>query len=588
MVGVDERTRLLLAQGAANDDTEAVLPRPTSPDSESSSTTDALRQNHFASLRRHSSAGLQAEDHQHGSATRHWKDQDEESSEDSGSSKPSTFSIWATVPILLLGVFVANADGSLVIASSQHIASEFEQLSQASWLVTSYVLAQCAAQPLYGKLSDIYGRKANLVTAYVFFALGLFLCGIGSAYWHVIAGRVVSGVGGAGMTALVSIIIADLVPVRNVAAWRSFVNVAATVGRALGGPVGGWLTDTIGWRWSFFGQCPLTLVGLLLILWKLPKTGISQEEPGEQADFYHKLRRVDFAGAISLAATISSFLLTLDFVANELEWYFILAPGLSFFVFAVAFYAIESRWAKEPVLPLGLITRRDAITPYLIGGFQIAAQFGAFYATPIYFQIAAASTVSQAGLRLVPAVVGNATGGILSGWLISKTGRYKLLTLLASIAASIGYLLMLIRWRGVTNWGESMYIFLGGFGSGIIQSTTFIHLAASLPQSDIAIAGTTLYLAQNLFLLVGIQSATTILHARVRNLLESSLQDGPKKEYIIDHSISSISYILRLPERVKSIVVGAYISGLNATYGLSLACAIAGLVIGLTLIERRL
>jgi MFS family permease len=105
---------------------------------------------------------------------------------------------------MLLGVFVANADVSLVIASSQHIASEFQQLSHASWLVTSYGLAQSASQPLYGKLSDTFGRKSNLITAYILFTGGIFLCGSGQVYWQLLLGRVISGIGGAGMTAIVS------------------------------------------------------------------------------------------------------------------------------------------------------------------------------------------------------------------------------------------------------------------------------------------------------------------------------------------------------------------------------------------------
>lgn len=150
--------------------------------------------------------------------------------------EPSTsVAIWTVVPVSLLGVFVANADGSLVVASSQQIASEFNTLSNASWIITSFILAQCATQPLYGKLSDIFGRKNNLTVSYLLFAAGCLLCGIGRTYGQVLAGRAVSGMGGAGMTALVSIIIADMVPVREVASWRSYVNVAATVGRALGG-----------------------------------------------------------------------------------------------------------------------------------------------------------------------------------------------------------------------------------------------------------------------------------------------------------------------------------------------------------------
>lgn len=172
----------------------------SSTDIESAS---AARNSHGSPLRRHSSAGLQPEYHQHRSSVKHWQ-QSAVGDADEEDEQASTASIYAVVPVLLLGVFVANADGSLVIASSQQIASEFGQLSQASWLVTSYILAQASSQPIYGKLCDIFGRKANLITAYVFFTAGLLLCGAGQAYWVLMAGRLISGIGAAGMTAIVS------------------------------------------------------------------------------------------------------------------------------------------------------------------------------------------------------------------------------------------------------------------------------------------------------------------------------------------------------------------------------------------------
>lgn len=321
--------------------------------------------------------------------------------------------------------------------------------------------------------------------------------------------------------------IADMVPVRDVAAWRSFVNIAATVGRSLGGPVGGWLTDTIGWRWSFYGQCPLILIGLILILWKIPSKTTKSDELEEEISLFQKIKRVDVLGAITLASTISAFLLALDFASKEAPWYQVLVTASLALLFGIAFFLIESRWAKEPVLPIELIIKRAALTSYLIGGFQIAAQFGLFYAVPIYFQIAGGMSVAAAGLRLVPAVVGNATGGLLSGFIISRTGRYKVLTISASAAATVGYILVTIRWTGHTKWYESIYIFLGGFGMGIIQSTTFIHLAASLEATELAIAGTTLFLFQNLFTLLGIQVSTTVLRATLRAGLDAGL-DGVK------------------------------------------------------------
>ena len=332
--------------------------------------------------------------------------------------------------------------------------------------------------------------------------------------------------------------VADMVPVRSVAAWRSYVNIAATVGRSLGGPVGGWLTDTVGWRWSFFGQCPLIIIGLVLILWKIPSKIPKSGELEEEVPLSQKIKRVDVVGAVTLALTISALLVALDFVSTEAPWYHTLASALLAVLFAVMFYVVESRWAKEPILPIELIIKRAALTSYLIGGFQIAAQFGLFYAVPIYFQIAGGMSVSAAGLRLVPAVVGNATGGLLSGYTISKTGRYKVLTISASAIATVGYILVTVRWTGATQWYESLYIFLGGFGMGIIQSTTFIHLAASLEAAEMAIAGTTLFLIQNLFTLLGIQISTAVLRGALRAGLDAGL-DGVKHK----KKVSSMTFI---------------------------------------------
>lgn len=145
-------------------------------------------------------------------------------------------------------MFVSQTDQSLVLATYARVASEFGDLSAGSWLLSSYILAQCVSQPLYGKLSDIYGRKTLLQAAYVFFAVGTLGCGVGSSLGEVITARVVQGIGGAGMLSMVSIIITDLVPVHEVGQLRSYVNILQTTGRGCGGVIGGFLTGTIGWR----------------------------------------------------------------------------------------------------------------------------------------------------------------------------------------------------------------------------------------------------------------------------------------------------------------------------------------------------
>jgi hypothetical protein len=323
-----------------------------------------------------------------------------------------------------------------------------------------------------------------------------------------------------------------------------------------------------------------------LIIWKIP-SHTDQDERGADQPLLQKVRRIDFLGAFLLATSISALLLTLDFASNDSQWVHISIAALSCVFSLVAFYLVERHWAKEPILPIELITKRDVFTPYLISGFQMAAQFGIMYSVPVYFQIATGASVTVAGAHLVSAVVGNATAGLLSGYLITKTGRYKTLTTIGSALASIGYLLLIIRWKGQTGWVEGLYIFFGGFGAGTLQSTTFIHLAAALDHSDIAIAGTAHYLAGSIFMLTGVQLSQTVVHTRLRIVLNSSLDGFKHKKQVrissssylsrdftnfnpqlINDAISSVELIWEMPENVKKIVVGAYIDSLTYTYGL--------------------
>lgn len=310
------------------------------------------------------------------------------------------------------------------------------------------------------------------------------------------------------------------------------MNIAATTGRALGGPLGGVLCDTVGWRWVFYAQVPPTIIGLLLILWKLPNKDVKTAKPEDETTFRQKLARVDVAGAVVLMISIVGFLLVFEFVNKDLPIAYAIISGVVFLISMVLFYFIETRWVKEPIMLIELFTTPTTLTAYLLAGFQMSAQFGLFYAVPIYFQIISGSNVSQAGLRLVPSVVGNATAGLIAGYTISKTGRYKLFTILANFGGWLSYLLVLLRWRGKIHPAEILYIFLGGFASGANQSTTFIHLAAHLDQSEMAIAGTTLYLIQNLFLLVGLQTSTALVHARLRIGLESGLEGVKHKKQV--------------------------------------------------------
>ncbi|KAG4035758.1 hypothetical protein MFRU_001g05260 [Monilinia fructicola] len=494
-----------------------------------------------------------------------------------GASRKGSRNIAGVISILLLGVFVANADSSLVLATSGTISSEFSDLGNAGWLISSYTLAMCATQSLYGKLSDIYGRKDMILASYVFFALGCAICGLGWNLPAVVVGRVVAGVGGAGINCLVSIVIADMVPIREVAKWRSYVNIAATTGRSLGGPIGGFLTDTVGWRWSFLGQCPPTVLALVLVIWKLE---ISPQQAIDKQSHFSKLRRIDFLGSIFLSVSIVCGLLVLDLGGHRMpgaDLKVLLLLGVSVATGSL-FILVEGFWAKEPIFPLRLLRNRDVLTSYINLGFQSGAQMAMMMLVPIYFQITEHASFTAAGAHLMPSVIGNAIGGLLTGYVIHKTGTYKPILLLGAISSTTAYTLLLLRWHGHTSFLESLYIIPGGFGNGIALSATFIGLTAGVEQEELAIASSGLFLSANVGTVVGLSVAGSVMQWGLERGLKVALEGWEGSERIIERALSDIEYVRGLEGKLGEIVTNVYVNCLSYTHAVSVFAAIVALI----------
>jgi MFS family permease len=515
-------------------------------------------------------------------------------------------SVGRIVSVLLIGSFISSADGSLLFATHPIIASEFNALHDSTWLIASFALAQAVSQPLYGKLSDIYGRKPMLILAYTLFGIGLVMVGAGQSMPALISGRVVSGLGSSGMTSLVSILITDLVPLRDVATWRSYVNIAATTGRSIGGPLGGWLADTVGWRWSFLGQAPIAGIAILLIALTLPAHTTEDLEDDLKRS---KFARIDFMGAICMTLSLLGLLLPLEIGGDRVAWSspIILALFGGAAIFGTLFLVIEAWVAKEPIVPVHLLRHRDVVTSGSIMLCQCAAQTTLMFAVPLYFQITSNVSNTVAGAHLIPAVVGNAIGGILSGRIIQRTGRYKALAVVASISASIGFFLLVLRWHGDTNWLESLYIFPCGFAMGIMQSTLFISIQAGIAPEHSAIAASVLYLTQPTGNVAGLAVASAVLQGTLRQGLGRRLEElgyeGKMKSGIIGKAASDVHYVDRATPQVAKAVIGSYVDALTWTHGkgtntrnyktlintvLSLACALTAFVGSLLLRQHKL
>jgi len=185
---------------------------------------------------------------------------------------------------------------------------------------------------------------------------------------------------------------------------------------------------------------------------------------------------------------------------------------------------------------------------------------------PMYFEVSAHTSVTVAGAHLMPSVCGNALGGILTGLIIRRTGRYKPIAIIGAVSSTIAYTLMLIRWHGHTSILESLYIIPGGFGNGIALSASFIALTAGIDPSQVAIASSGLYLANNVGLVAGLSVANTILQTGLRKQLRIALEGIDKREELIERSLTDLEFVKGLTGRVGEIVTQVYVNCLADTH----------------------
>ncbi|KAL8762569.1 MAG: hypothetical protein Q9184_001477 [Pyrenodesmia sp. 2 TL-2023] len=337
-----------------------------------------------------------------------------------------------------LGIILAALDGTMVATLTASISASYNSLTLLAWLASAYYIANSVLQPLAGKLTDIYGRRAGLVVCNVLFCAGNVICGLARSESVIILGRVVAGLGGGGLNAIPLFIANDLVPLRRRGVWQGLNNICFGVGSGLGGIYGGWLNDTIGWRAAFLILVPLTLLSTVLvaIFVRLPTTEVKVDEETIE----EKWRRVDVLGSLVLVSAIILLLVGLNSGGNTVRWNHPLVLAslpISFILFA-GFAYVELNIAVEPIIPVKLLLSQTVLAACLTSWFFSMAQLALTFYAPIFFQIQGRSA-KEAGLLLIPTSVGAALGGIASGMIIRASGTYYLL----NIAVQIMFLLPL-------------------------------------------------------------------------------------------------------------------------------------------------
>ncbi|KAK1147202.1 hypothetical protein N8T08_001941 [Aspergillus melleus] len=459
-----------------------------------------------------------------------------------------------------IGIFVAAADDSLVLTTWSTISSQFQRLSEGSWLVVAYNFGFCVSLPMYGTLSSMYGRKNVLLGSYALFAVGCLACGLSGSLEQLVLARVLAGISGGGMISLVSIIITDLIPAGDVALFRSYANVVSVLGRSLGAPLGGLLIQTIGWRWSFLGQLPLVIICGLVSIHGLPPSLNNREveEDHENAP-PTKLSEVDFGGLffLALATVILLFILQDASVTTEDHSHLITLLLPSLVVAVTIFILVEAFWARRPLIPLNLMI--GSLGGYSAGQVLMNAARMALVSNlvPYFIRVDDAGNVFASSTYVISSV-GISIGGVVAGAIIKRTKRYKSMTVTAGIIAIVVYLLIFARWRDGCSIPEIFYLFPNGFVAGVLFSTQFIGMSFGAPKGCLESCITTYYLFQQLGLIIGPASGVAVVQRIFGSRLSQNLEGLPEKQFI-GRILDDARFAETLSDSVQRVVRSSYL-----------------------------
>lgn len=456
---------------------------------------------------------------------------------------------------LLLGMLLAALDQTIVATALPTIAGDLHGLSHLSWVVTAYLLAATASTPLWGKLGDLYGRKAFFQAAIVIFLAGSALSGLAHSMLQLIAFRAVQGIGGGGLMAGAQTIVGDVVPPRERGRYQGIFGAVFGVTSVIGPLIGGFFVDNLTWRWVFYVNLPVGAVALAVVAAVLP---------GRLRSARHK---IDYAGTALLAAAAACLVLVTSLGGTTFPWLSapIIGMGAGAVVTTAVFVVVEHR-AAEPVLPPHLFRMRTFSAASAVGLVVGFAMFGALAYLPQYMQIVKGASPTSSGLQLLPMMAGLLFTSIVTGRLISRWGRYKIFPIIGTATMTAG-LYLLSRLTADTSTGlASLYMFVLGAGIGASIQVLVIAVQNAVSYADLG-AGTA---GVTFFRSIGGSFGTAAFGAIFSNVLPrnltQALHGAALPAGLTAASGASPAALARLPAPAHAAFVAGYAASLHTVF----------------------
>ena len=474
---------------------------------------------------------------------------------------------------LMLVLALGALDQSIVATALPRIVSDLGGLTRLSWVVTSYVLASTSSMPLYGKLSDQYGRKPLLYAAIIIFLLGSVLSGLSQSMTQLIIFRAIQGLGAGGLLPLAQITIGDLVSVRERGKYQGlFASIFA--GSSVAGPVlGGVITDLWSWHWIFFINLPLGAIALGMI-------AVALKRP-------HKSRgqRIDYAGAVLLTVATTCLLLVLSLGGSQYDWLSLEVLGFAVVTIVTAvLFVVRERVAPEPIIPL----RRFRVPVFVIACIVLALTFmammgsGVFF--PVFFQLVLGVAPSNSGLLSGPFMAGIVISSMVGGRLVARWGRYKQIQVFGLGVATIGFLALATgALMGGGIWTVEPALVALGLGLGLVTPNMPIAVQNAVLREDLGVSTAPLAFFRSLGGVIGVAGSGTIMAAFLQRQIASMTPIAGLQPTTLLHG--GMAQFASLSPEAHATVVAMYRHSIAMTFMADVAVAGLAFVIILFLPE---
>ncbi|MFJ6214782.1 MFS transporter [Streptomyces sp. NPDC092296] len=385
--------------------------------------------------------------------------------------------LWVAIGALLLAMLLAALDQTIVATALPTIVSDLGGLEHLSWVVTAYLLASTAATPLWGKLGDMYGRKRLFQSSIVIFLIGSALCGLSRNMGELIGFRALQGLGGGGLIVLSQAIVGDLVPPRDRGRYQGLFGAVFGVTSVLGPLLGGLFVDNLSWRWVFYVNLPVGIVALLVIAAVLR---------GAQSRQRHT---IDYAGTALIAGVATCLVLMTSLGGVTWPWasWKVIGLGVLGLVLLALFLQVERR-AEEPVLPLRLFRMQTFTLAAVISFIVGFAMFGALTYLPTFLQVVRQVSPTLSGVHMLPMVLGILLTSIVSGQIVSRTGRYKVFPITGTAVTAVGLLLLSRLTEHSGDLEMSLYFLVFGLGLGMVMQVLVLVVQNAVGYEDLGVA----------------------------------------------------------------------------------------------------